>query len=198
MFVLQAMVRFGVGACSAVLMGTAQAAVIFDYTGNPFDQGNVPGSMGQHLTASVTFGDAVSGFTGIADGSFVSAWSIRVAGLPNTELHNLNAISADWPLWFRFVNGTIEDWQLLGRPSFPNPSVVELYTTRNSPFSRINPTFDFYELSNTTSVFTENNPGVWQRRTPAGVPEPTAASLAALGLIGMAASVRRRVRGKPM
>ena len=166
--------------------------VTFNYTGNQFNPAaSSADNLGRHLSASVTFLDSVQNLTGEVDGSAIVAWSIEVAGVPATHVDSsTGANNADWPLWFKFLDGNIVGWQLLAQQSL-SQFFPEIYTTSQSPYARIAPTADFYvkDVNSSSIAYIQDLPGTWSP-----VPLPAGFSLLTSSLIVIAIALRRSNR----
>ncbi len=174
-------------AASAVALtayGTSHAAIVFNYTGNAFEPPLSQSLVGGRVSATVSFVDSVAGYTGVVDASSVLSRAIRLNGVAGTELNSLsNSTDVRWPLWFRFSSGAITGWQLLAHPN-PTTSLPEIYTTRDTPFTNIVPTADYYIVSGTVFGQCIANPGIWSP-----VPEPSVVVEHAKRLAAQAQSV---------
>ena len=177
-----------IAAMCSVPVVNARAGVTYNYTGLPFASGI---DAGRHVKASVTFVDGVVGLTGIATGTSVESWSIEVSGLPATHIDSATGFTLhSWPLWFKFSDGAIINWQMLGAPQAAANS-TEIYTTKKSPYGAILATADVHRIGTGLQGVLSSAPGTW---TAAPVPEVPSLLLFLTGLCAVGALTARRSR----
>jgi len=191
---------FAIGAGLSLYAGNAKAVTLLDFDfsvyGGTYRGGNTPSMTGKVF--------------GLQDNATSTATSISILTLNgvdvNAQFMPSNVMSGyDW---FTVVNGSVTDLKILAQRygstfgNFPNPTgyntIPDTGYTREILYLNFNGltaagldtrTYSYNALYNTsTSYYTANSAVVF---TPAAVPEPSALSLFAIGLGGLAL-VRRR------
>lgn len=167
---------------------SANAAAIYDYTGNAYGSGGAP-EFGANLTAVVDFGNAVGpNFTGYIDtypgepGSPISNFSLTSGSVTLTLADSAGTARGI----FTFSNGVITDWNLSATDS--NTS-TQMQTAAPYDYA--------YNTATGDEGIVFGNPGTWSQVSVSTVPLPGTVGMFGTALVGLMSVVgaRRKLTG---
>ena len=171
----------------------ADASLVYDYTGNPFDVRYSAG-LGDRIIASVTFSDSItSGYNGVTAATDILSWSISTGVLTftskNTSLYygppSFSPPTLDWNT-FRFDNGHIVEWNFTALVSAAEP--YDIVNTVNSPGWAI---YDSVTVPGPYQTeYIAGQPGTWTSNA-APVPIPAAVWLFGSTIAGLGVVIRK-------